>query len=261
MIVNGMSGGRLAKLLLPALALLLLAACTGGVRDGGATAETPGGSGKESPGDLYVKLAVEYLRAGQLETASVKAQQALKTDPSNAQGHNVMALVYQRLGQHQLAEKHFREAVGLQPTDPFILNSYASYLCTQRKFVEAETQYNKALANPLYPTPWVAMTNMGLCAKSGGNSGKAEVYFGKALNVNPLFAPALAAMADLEYSRGSFKSARSYLDRYFKTSQPTPQVLLLAVRVERKLGAPKRASTYAQMLRQSYPGSAEARQL
>jgi len=43
-----------------------------------------------------------------------------------------------------------------------------------------------------------------------------------------------------------------------KVSQPTPQVLLLAVRVERGLGARKRAATYAEMLRESYPDSPQA---
>ena len=105
------------------------------------------------------------------------------------------------------------------------------------------------------------MTNMGTCAKRSGNSSKAEGDFQRALEINPTFGPALAAMAELEYSRGSYKSARSFLDRYFKAARPTPQVLLLAVRVERKLGSKKRSRTYAQLLKKSYPRSLEARQL
>jgi type IV pilus assembly protein PilF len=246
----------------PLLAVLpLLAACTGsGVRDNDATGSL-GTSQEESPGDLYVKLAVEYLKAGQTETALRKAHKALEEDGDNAQAHSVVALIYQRLGQDQLAEKHFRKAVSLKPKDPYVLNAYASFLCDRRKFSEADTQYRKALANPLYPTPWVAMTNRGTCAKRGGNSSKAESHFRQALTANPSFGPALAALAELDYGRGNYKSARSHLDRYFQVSQPIPQVLLLAVRVERKLGSRKRASTYAQMLRKGYPGSREALQL
>jgi type IV pilus assembly protein PilF len=237
--------------------LLLLAACSGGgVREGDLGADR-----EESPGDLYVKLAVEYLKAGQTETALRKVHKALEEDPDNAQAHSVIALIYQRLGQDQLAQKHFGKAISLQPKDPYVLNAYASFLCDRRKFSEADTQYQKALANPLYPTPWVAMTNRGTCAKRGGNSSKAESHFRQALNANPSFGPALAAMAELDYDRGDFKSARTHLDRYFKVSQPTPQVLLLAVRVERKLGSRKRARTYAQMLRKGYPNSQEALQL
>ena len=255
-------GPRGLTRLLPLLVTcLLLAACTGGgVRDGDPTGDL-GVDEKESPGDLYMKLAVEYLRQGQTQTALQKAKKALREDPDNAQAHNVIALIYQRLRQYPLAEKHFRKAVSLQPKDPYILNAYASFLCERRKFAEAESQYKKALTNPLYPTPWVAKTNMGTCAKRSGNSSKAESYFHEALRANPSFGPALAALADLDYGRGRYKSARTSLDSYFKVAQPTPQALLLAVRVERKLGSRKRSRTYAKMLRKSYPNSREALQL
>jgi type IV pilus assembly protein PilF len=248
--------------LLPVLAAcVLLAACAGkGLRNGDATGDL-GANGTESPGDLYVKLAVEYLRKGQMEIAVRKAKKALEEDPSNAQAHNVMALIYQRLQQDQLAEKHFRQAIGLQPQDPYILNAYASYLCEQRRFAEAEGQYKKALANPLYPAPWIAMTNMGTCAQRKGDNVKAEDYYRKALRANPRFGPALAAIAEMEYSRGHYTSARTHLTSYFQVAQPTPRVLLLAVRVERKLGSRKRASAYAQLLRKSFPDSPEIQQL
>jgi len=50
----------------------------------------------------------------------------------------------------------------------------------------------------------------------------------------------------------------SDLEHYFKVAQPTPQVLLLAVRVERGLGTRRRAATYAEMLRESCPDSPQA---
>lgn len=255
-----MRSPRPVKLLLLIGILVLLSACTGsGVRDG--DGGDLGLTGKESPGDLYVKLAIEYLKAGQTQTALIKVQKALKEDPNNAGAHSIIALIHQRLGQQQLAEQHFSKAVRLEPKDPYILNAYASYLCDQRKFSEAETQYKKALANPLYPTPWVVMTNMGTCAVRSGNRSKAENYFRDALSANPNFGPALAAMADLDYGRGAYKSAQTYLDHYFRVAGPSPQVLLLAVRVERKLGSRKRAATYAQMLRKNYPSSYETQQL
>jgi type IV pilus assembly protein PilF len=246
-----------AALTVPIAACLLLAACGGkDLRGDGAAGEL--GTENDSPGDLYVRLAVEYLKEGQTETALRKVKKGLEEDPKNAQAHSVIALIYQRLGEDALAERHFRKAVSLEPQDPYILNAWPSYLCDRRKFAEADRQFEKALVNPLYPTPWVARTNAGTCAKRSGNSSRAETYFRQALSANPRFGPALAAMAELDYSRGNYKSARGYLDRYFKVASPNPQVLLLAVRVERQLGARKRASTYAQMLRRNFPDSREA---
>jgi len=122
-------------------------------------------------------------------------------------------------------------------------------------------QYKKALTNPRYATPWIAMTNLGICARHSGNGGQAETYFRRALSANPGFGSAMAALADLDYGRGRYRSARAHLDRYFKVAQPTPQVLLLAVRVERKLGSRKRAATYAELLRKRYPDSPQLGQL
>jgi len=101
------------------------------------------------------------------------------------------------------------------------------------------------------------MTNLGICARHGGNGGTAETYFHRALNTNPRFGSAMAALADLDYSRGRHRSARAYLG----CPANPPQVLLLAVRVERKLGAYKRADTYAELLRKRYPDSPQLRQL
>lgn len=240
------------------LVTAFLAGCTGTASNDGETASAMGGAQEESPGDLYVQLAAEYLRLGQTETALTKVTKALEEDRNNAQAHNLVALIYARLGQDPLAEKHFRKAVDLRPNDPYILNAYATYLCDRSKFAEAESHYKKALESPLYPTPWVAMTNMGTCAKRGGSSDKAQNYYQQALKANSRFGPALFALAELEYDRGNHKTAKTHLDSYFTVAPPTPQVLLLAVRVERKLGAGKRADAYAQLLRQSYPGSPQA---
>lgn len=242
-------------------AFMLLTACAGsGVRDGDATGDL-GAVHEESPADLYVQLAAEYLKDGQTNTALRKIKKGLEADPKNAQAHSVIALIYQRLGEYDLAGKHYKTAVRLQPKDPYVLNAYGSYLCDRRQFSEADVQFKKALSNPLYPTPWVAHTNAGICAKRGGNTSKAETYFRQALTANARYGPALSAMAELEYNRGRYRSARSYVDRYIKVARPTPQVLLLGVRIERRLGSRKRANTYAQMLRKSYPDSPQALQL
>lgn len=247
--------------LLSMVAYLLVTACAGGSVRGDGAVGGPDGVGKERPGDLYVRLAVEYLRQGQTETALRKTNHALVEDPDNPQAHNLMALIYQRSGRDRLAERHFRKAIGLRPGDPYILNAYASFLCDRRRFAQARSHYEKVLTNPRYATPWIAMTNLETCARHSGNGGKAEIYFRQALNANPSFGSAIAALADLDYSRGRYRSARAHLDRYFKVAQPIPQVLLLAVRVERKLGSRKRADTYAELLRKNYPDSPQLSQL
>jgi len=234
----------------------LLVACAGGPTqqtDEAGFAGTP----HDSPADLYVALAAEYYRQGQLDPALQRAKKGLDMDANNARAHYMIALLYQRIGEYKLAERHFAEASRLEPKNPDIQNAWGTFFCGQKRYGDAEEQFKKALENPLYNTPWVAMTNAGICARQAGDRQKAESYFRRAITANPRFGPALQEMADISYQRGDYKGARGYLDRYFQSTQPTPQALLLAVRVERKLGSRKRASTYEQLLRKSFPDSPE----
>lgn len=233
------------------MAVLLLAGCAGTENK---TDEF--GATEESPADLYVKLAWEYLRAGQLETSLDKINTALEEDNKNPLAHNVAAIIYQRLGKEDLAEKHFREALRLSPNNAYVLNAWGNFLCSQKKFEDADQQYAKVVKNPLYPTPWMALTNAGRCARLSGDTARAEEYYTRALTMNPYHAEALLSSADLHYQRGAYKTARDFIERYFRVARPTPQSLLLAVRVERKLSR-KRARAYEKALRDNFPGSPE----
>jgi len=231
-------------------ASLLLGACATGNKEMGT-------SKKESPGDLYVRIAAEYYRLGEIEPALQNAQQALKEDSNNAKAHNVLATIYQRLEQKELAEKHFHAALQLAPEDSYTLTAWGNFLCEQRRFSEAAAQYKKALENPLFNAPWIAETRAGSCARKAGQSAKAEQHLRRALSANPRYPAAVYEMAELQYAQGRYKSARNYLDRLFKMRGYTPKSLLLGVRVERKLGSNKRARNYEKLLRKRFPDAPE----
>jgi len=216
---------------------------------------------QDSPGDLYVAMAAEYYRLGQLDAAVRRGEQAIQEDNKNPRAYYVMAVIYQRIGQNARADEYFKQALEFSPKNPDILNAYGGFHCSQRRYAEADAQFAKALENPLYKTPWVTMTNAGTCAASAGNPAKAETEFRRALNANPRFGPALIKMADIEYKRGNAKGAKGYLDRFFQTNAPTSDALALAIRTERKLGNRKGAETYEQVLRKNFPTAPETLEL
>lgn len=237
----------LCGLVLPAT--LLLAACGG---DKGVKAEANG-----SPGDLYVQIAAEYYRLGEVEAALKNAQKALEQDPANAQAHNVIATIYQRLQQPDLAEGHFRTALGLTPNDPYLLLAWGNFLCDRGDHAGAAAQYQRALANPLFSAPWVGETRAGICARRAGDSATAEQSLRRALSANPGYAPALIEMAEAEQAQGRHKSAQSYLERFFAAGGRGAKPLLLGVGIERSLGSRQGASRYEKLLRQNYPDAPE----
>ncbi len=217
--------------------------------------------GRAGAGDIYVKLAVEYFRQGKIDIALAKAKIAVGVEQSNAEAHNVIALIYERLGEYGLADHHFKRSVRYAPDNSYALNAYGSFLCQRGRYEEADAQFQRALMNPLYKTPEVALTNAGICANRNGDKEKAETYLRKALSKNSKLPLALLKMAELAHEKVQYLNVRAYLQRYQEVARPTAASLWLGIQTERELGDQNAVASYSLMLRNSFPDSSEARQM
>ncbi len=215
----------------------------------------------ESPADIYVQLGLAYMQEGRYDVALRKLKHGIELDPNHAQAHNVLGVLYERLGETEEAETHYRKALRLAPKDPYIRNAWGSFLCKQGKYREADEQFDLALKNPLYETPWVALTNAGICARQIPDTKKAETYFRKALTLNKTFASALYQMARISLEKGNALTARGYLERYLSVAKHTPASLLLGVRIEHALGNEDTEASYRLLLQRKYPDAPEVQQL
>jgi type IV pilus assembly protein PilF len=215
------------------------------------------GSSK-SHADIYVRMAIAYMQEGQLDVAMQRIKHGIEVDPNNGEAYNVLALLYQRLGENRLAEENFERAIRLQSRNPYIRNAFGSFLCSQKRFNEADEQFRAALGNPLYRTPEIALTNAGICAQDRNDLAAAEEYFRHALEHQPLFPQALLQMAKLSYDKGELLAARGYLQRYQEVAKHTPESLWLGIQIERKLGDKNAVASYEMLLRGNFPDSKEA---
>lgn len=68
--------------------------------------------------ELYDE-ADQLKAAGDLPGAAEKLQAALAADPKYALAHSAMAVVLQRMGEHQRAIEHAQKVCELEPSDPF----------------------------------------------------------------------------------------------------------------------------------------------
>jgi type IV pilus assembly protein PilF len=257
--VKACSGQSITQLLSLAALGLALTGCQS-LPGGGPEGDETGSLGVEQqagPADTYVDLAIGYLQEGDVATALKRAKYALELDPNHAKGNGVIALIYERLGEDSLAAKHYQASLRRDPRNPYMLNAYGAFLCSQGDYDQAVQQYDKALENPLYSTPEVALTNAGICLRLAGDLSRAESYFRRALERENRFPQALAQMALVSQDRGNSLSARAYLERYLAVGPPSAELLWLGVRVERQLGDNKAADLYAKRLRETYPDSQE----
>ncbi|WP_457674297.1 type IV pilus biogenesis/stability protein PilW [Thiolapillus sp.] len=253
----------MTRLMIPMVLALLLAGCGQGLVQGETDSSTGklGNSKSNDGSDVFVQLAYEYLRQGDYTTALKKAKKAVARGPRNGNAHLVLALVYETLGENDSASAAYRRSLDVDPKNPYALNAYGSYLCKLEEYRESLPYFDKALENPLYQTPWVALANAGTCARKAGLDEKAEDYLLRALERNPSYAPALYQMAQLRFDQGRYLSTRAYLQRYREVAQPTAELLYLSILTERKLGNAHQQRSDEMLLKSRFPDSRQARAL
>ncbi len=208
---------------------------------------------------LNVQLGVAYLNRGDVAVAQEKLARARKEDPDSAAVHSAMAMLYVRLNKPAQADREYREALRLAPRDPDILNNYAVYLCGAGRTDEGVKLFLDAAQNALYATPAAAFTNAGVCLRTAKRYDQATTQFQRALAVRPNFAEAAFQLADTDFTLGHLANARSLLDSYLSSFDPTPDLLLIGVRVARAQGDRLGAERFTLRLRESFPTSDQAR--
>jgi type IV pilus assembly protein PilF len=240
------------KLLVCVVVAVMLAACT-------SSAERQREKETAARGAAaYTELGVEYFRLGDYEQARTKLEKALELDPDYPQAHGAIALLYEKVSETRLAEKHYKKALRLNPDNAREQNNYGQFLCFQNRYKQANEEFMKAAKSPFYASPQVPLTNAGLCAKRVPDAEQAEQYFRQALQVDPKFAPALLQMAIAKFEAGQFLSARAYLERFQQVAEHNPESLWLAVRTEYALKDPAASDRYAILLRKNFPKSEQA---
>jgi type IV pilus assembly protein PilF len=208
-----------------------------------------------------MQLGVAYLNQGDLGLAKQKLERAVRENPGDPNVHSAMAMLQDRLGHPELADKEFRQALSLGPHSPDILNNYAVYLCRTGRVDEGVKSFEEAAHNPLYRTPEAAYTNAGVCLRGAKRDTQAAMSFQRALQVRPNFAEAAYQLADLDFSNGGVVEARETVDRFISSFEATPDLLLLGVRISRKQRDRLAEEKFARKLRLDFPASDQARAL
>ncbi len=224
-------------------------------------AEVPPGGTANELARVNTQLGLGYLRAGQLNLAWDRLNTALQADPNYAIAHNGMALVYDRLNESTKAEKHFKRAIELDPSDSAAQTNYGGFLCKHGRIDEGEKFFLMAVENPGYDKPAVAYTNAGLCKLRVDDPSGAETYFRAALRADPRFGVALLNMAQLSFDNDQYLPARAYMQRYEEVSKHNSRSLWLGIRIEKNLGDKDAVSSFAMLLKASYPDSPETQLL
>jgi type IV pilus biogenesis/stability protein PilW len=207
-----------------------------------------------------VALAEQRLRAGQLDQAETEIKAALKADPKSADAYTLMGMLEEQRGSAAQAGSAYAKAVELAPDRGPQLNNYGTWLCGNGRAVESLAYFDRALADPAYATPAVALANAGSCALTAGQTARAERDLRNALALDPASPVALAGMAENEYRAGRYFQARAFAERRLAAAPATFQALQLASQIEQKLGDTAAAARYVQRMGVEFPVQGRATQ-
>lgn len=219
--------------------------------------------GKDEPNhkkaaELNVQLGASYLLQKKVGLAKTKLEKALDQDPENALAHSTMALLLENVGQHDDIVSHYEEAISLAPANSDIKNNFGTYLCNQSRYDEAQVLFQKAIDDPYYRTPIVALINAGKCALTSSKYKMAESYLRKALRKDPKSITALYSMAVLGIKTKRFLMSRAYIQRYHSIVKYSAKSLWLQITAEKSLGDKRVTDKLINTLTTKFPDSDEA---
>jgi len=250
------------------LAALLLAACVtsptpspapalpSGVSKDRVTASDETDSHKRAR--VRLELAAAYFSRGQMTTALDQVKLAIQAEPNLGEAFNMRGLIYASLGDHALAEESFRKALQLNARDADAKQNFGWYLCQQKRYAEANQQFNGALEIVPLRNGARTLLAQGVCHAFAANLPAAERTLTRALEIEP-DNPAIAVnLSEVLYRLGDYEQASGHIRRVNKsTDVASAQTLWLAARIEKRLGNQSALEDLGQQLRSRFPDSRE----
>lgn len=212
---------------------------------------------------IKIQLAIEYMNSGAYREAVNAIEEATRLQNNNENAWLVRAEIYQYLKVNDKAQESFERALTINPNSPEINNNYGWFLCNGgNRINESFAYFDRALADPTYPSPHVAYTNKGICSARLGQYNLGVSYIQRALATAPQFATAHKELARIALQEGKNSEA----DRFFRQFQSQVERLgaddlLLGWKIARANGKTQAAYEYEAQLRAAHPYSPELQEI
>ena len=244
-----------------ACVVLLMAGCVAVPQGGDARSASPEPKDPERRAQVRLELAGLYFGRGQNTTALDEVKLALAAKPDLPEAHGLRGLIYASMGEVQLAQDSFLRALQLAPADGGAMHNYAWFLCQQRRFAEADAQFDAAVAQPQYRDSVRTLLAQGVCQARAGRWPEAERTLSRSYELDPSNPVTAFNLSEVLLRRGELERARFYVRRINAIAQQvTAQSLWLAARIERRLGHLDGLQDHGRQLRDRFPQAPETLQ-
>ena len=205
--------------------------------------------------EIRMALASAYYDAAQYDSALKEVGRALLISPQRADLHGLRALILMQLGQTPEAEQSLRQALRLDADNPDLQNNAGWFYCQSGRAGIAMPYFERAIASRSYATPVKALVNAGQCSLRAGDVTRAEQYLLRAVAADPRHGLAHANLATIFYKRADYLQARQHILLALSGEPKSADHLLMAIRIEQKLGDRNAEQSLASQLRRLFPDS------
>lgn len=228
---------------------LLLASgsiCTAG------KASKPSDDSGEQPlsykGQVAVTLAQELIDEQKYDEALKQAEIAVRSDSKSGTPYMVKAFILGKMGDPKKADSAYAKAVSLSPKNGYIRNAYATHLCMQHQYAEADQNFLLATLDVNYPLAAQALDNAAQCAYDNKNLLVAEARARAALELDQDSLNSLATMSRIKFDQSNFFEARAFIQRFEALEPLNASLLELAQQIEKSAGDDRAAAQYQKRL-------------
>ncbi|KAA0013093.1 type IV pilus biogenesis/stability protein PilW [Billgrantia pellis] len=214
---------------LPSRCMPLLAIVVGSLWLAGcATPNGRGGGNGEEPAEALTELGMAYLERNNLPRAMSALNRALEREPDDPEALQAMAIVYQRQGEHDLADETFQRALSVDPGNSRARNNYAAFLYDRGQVRRACEQLEFASQDPHYASRAQLFANLGQCQRELGEIEQARQHLERAKSLDPRNPRSYLTLAELELDHGNPQRARQQLEIFVRLAGMTPGAQALA---------------------------------
>jgi type IV pilus assembly protein PilF len=248
---------KLASVLAALLASSMLSSCVT-TTTGGFMAD----ASEERTANDYIQLALAYFDNNDMPGARRHVNNAFDIDNRISDGYMVLAMVFQREGDLDLADSNFLRAISLDQNNFRARNNYATMLFSQERFRESYEQLERVAGDTSYEGRSLVFEGLGRSALrlGGQEDSKAAFQCAPQFNENLFIAPLELAL--VYFDQENYPLARQYYRSYLITTAflqlpHTLRALFAGIQIEGYFQNVEFVEKFSLVLTTLYPTSPE----
>ncbi|SEU37251.1 social motility TPR repeat lipoprotein Tgl [Stigmatella erecta] len=165
--------------------------------------------------EIHYNLGIQAQEAGNVQEALSEFQQAVTLDPDNPEARNALGIIlHLSFGRHAEAVAEYQKALELRPNFSEARTNLGNVYLDQGRYDEAIQSYEKVLNDMLYPTPFIAQSNLGWAYFKKGDTARALENIKSAVTLNPSFCRGYQNLGFIYDQQGQTEEACRQFGRY-----------------------------------------------